>query len=161
MTNILVFLVIILVIVTSVQLIRVSELLSELKNRDVNEITDQDNNTQGLLYLLVGAGFLFFVIWQMVNWNHLLLPDAASLHGEKIDGLMKFTMGLILAVFFITSPMLFYFAYKYKYQESRKAQFYPENNKLELIWTIIPAIVLTILIGWGLIVWAEITGPPP
>ena len=36
-----------------------------------------------------------------------------------------------------------------------------EIIKLELIWTIIPAIVLTVLIGWGLIVWGEITGPPP
>ena len=36
-----------------------------------------------------------------------------------------------------------------------------DNNKLEIIWTIIPAIVMTVLIGWGLYKWNEITGPAP
>ena len=54
------------------QILRVSELLSEIKNKDVNEVTDKDNNTQGILFLIVGFSFLIFVVWQMVTWNHLL-----------------------------------------------------------------------------------------
>ena len=114
MTNILIALVVLLVIVALVQITRVSELLAELKNQDVNEVTDDDNKTQGVLVLIIGMGFIAFVVWQMLEWNHLLLPGAASVHGEKIDVLMKFTMTLILVVFFIVTPMLFYFAYKYK-----------------------------------------------
>ena len=45
MTNILIFIIAILVIATLVQIVRVSELLSEIKNKDVNEVTDKDNNT--------------------------------------------------------------------------------------------------------------------
>ena len=64
MTNILIVVVVILLVATLVQILRVSELLSEIKNKDVNEVTDKDNNTQGILFLIVGFGFLIFVIWQ-------------------------------------------------------------------------------------------------
>ena len=150
MTNILIALVVLLVIVSLVQLTRVSELLAELKNEDVNEVTDNDNKTQGFLYLVVGMGFIAFVIWQMFEWNHLLLPAAASIHGAKIDVLMQFTMGMILVVFFILTPMLFYFAYRYRGNKKNTAYFFAHNNKLEIIWTIIPTIVLTGVIIYGL-----------
>ena len=155
MTNILIALVVLLVIVSLVQLTRVSELLAELKNEDVNEVTDSDNKTQGVLYLIVGMGFIVFVIWQMFEWNHLLLPEAASLHGAKIDVLMQFTMGMILIVFFILTPMLFYFAYRYRGNKKNTAYFLSHNNKLEFIWTIIPTIVLTCVIIYGLKTWDE------
>ena len=77
MTNILIAIVVLLLIATLVQILRVSELLSEIKNKDVNEVTDEDNNTQGILFLIVGFGFLIFVVWQMAAWNHLLLPPAS------------------------------------------------------------------------------------
>ena len=156
MTNILIALVVLLVVASLVQLARVSELLAELKNEDVNEVTDKDNKTQGFLYLIVGMGFIIFVIWQMIEWNHLLLPEAASVHGAKIDLLMQFTMGLILVVFFIVTPMLFYFAYKYRGNKNNTAYFFAHNNKLELIWTIIPTIVLTGVIIYGLKTWDEV-----
>ena len=156
MINILIGIVVILIIASMVQIIRVSELLSELKKEDVNQVTDEDNNTQGILYLIIGFGFLVFVVWQMVSWNHLLLPEAASVHGAKIDVLMRFTMGLILVVFFITSPMLFYFVYKYRGNKKNKAYFFAHNNKLEFIWTIIPTIVLTGVIIFGLRTWNEV-----
>ena len=153
MTNILVFIITILVVVTLVQIIRVSELLSELNNEDVNEVTDKDNNTQGILFLVIGFGFLVFVIWQMISWNHVILPPASSIHGTQIDLLMKVSMGLIIVVFFITSPMLFYFAFKYRGKRSNKAYFLSHNNKLEVVWTVIPTIILTGLIVFGLKTW--------
>ena len=156
MTNILIALVVLLVIVSLVQLTRVSELLAELKNEDVNEVTDSDNKTQGFLYLVVGMGFIVFVIWQMFEWNHLLLPAAASVHGAKIDLLMQFTMGMILVVFFILTPMLFYFAYRYRGNKKNTAYFFAHDNKLELIWTIIPTIVLTGVIIYGLKTWDQV-----
>ena len=153
MTNILIFIIAILVIATLVQIVRVSELLSEIKNKDVNEVTDKDNNTQGILFLIVGFGFLIFVVWQMITWNHLLLPPASSIHGAQIDLLMKVSMGLIIIVFFITSPILFYFLYKYRGKKSNKAYFLSHNNKLEVVWTVIPTIILTALIIFGLKTW--------
>jgi len=153
MTNILIFIIAILIIATLVQIVRVSELLSEIKNKDVNEVTDKDNNTQGILFLIVGFGFLIFVVWQMITWNHLLLPPASSVHGTQIDFLMKMSMGLILIVFFVLSPILFYFLYKYRGKKSNKAYFFSHNNKLEVVWTVIPTIILTGFIIFGLKTW--------
>jgi len=154
--NILIALVFLLVIAALVQVVRVSELLAELNKKDVNEVTDSDNNTHGILYLLIGIGFLVFVVWQMLEWNHLLLPEAASVHGAEIDMLMKVSMGLILIVFFILSPMLFFFAYKYRGKKNNKAYFFSHNNKLEIIWTVVPTIILTVLIIYGLRTWDKV-----
>jgi cytochrome c oxidase subunit 2 len=153
MTSILIIVVVILLVAALVQVTRVSELLSEIKSKDVNEVTDKDNNIQGLLFLIVGFGFLIFVVWQMVTWNHLLLPPASSLHGAEIDVLMQASMALILIVFFILSPILFYFLYKYRGKKSNKAYFFSHNNKLEVVWTVVPTIILTVFIIFGLKTW--------
>lgn len=65
MTNILIAIIAFLIIVTLVQILRVSELLSEINNTDVNEVTDEDNDTQGKLYLLIL--FLFFRLCSLAN----------------------------------------------------------------------------------------------
>ena len=153
MINILIALVVLLIITALVQITRVSELLAEIKNQDVNKVTDDDNKTQGVLFLVIGFGFLAFVVWQMVTWNHFLLPPASSLHGAEIDSLMKVSMGLILVLFFILTPLLFFFAYKYRGNKKNTAYFFSHNNKLEVIWTVVPTIVLTALIVYGLRTW--------
>jgi len=158
MTNILIALVLILLVATLVQILRVSELLSELKKQDVNEVTDKDNAIQGKILLIVGALFLVSVVWQFVNWIPLMLPPASSVHGEVIDSLMQFTMLLIIFVFFITQPILFWYGYKYnKNKKNPVAFFFPHNNKLEVIWTVVPTIVLTAVILYGLSAWDQIT----
>jgi len=64
-------------------------------------------------------------------------------------------------VFVITQIILFWFAYKYQESDNRKAYFYPHNNKLEVLWTAVPAIVLTVMVGFGLYYWFRITGEAP
>ena len=159
MTNVLIAVVVLLTIAAMVQLVRVNELLSEITNKDTNEVTDEDNNKNGILFLIIGFGFLAFVIWQMITWDHLLLPPASSVHGAEIDTLMKVSMTLILVVFFALSPMLFYFAYKYRGRSGNKAYFFAHNNKLEIVWTVVPTIILTALIIYGLRTWDRAMNP--
>jgi len=159
MTNLLIALVVFLTIAAMVQLVRVNELLSEITNKDTNEVTDEDNNQNGILFIIIGFGFLAFVIWQMITWDHLLLPPASSVHGAEIDGLMQVSMTLILVVFFALTPMLFYFAYKYRGKKENTAYFFAHNNRLEVAWTVIPTIVLTALIIYGLRTWDRAMNP--
>lgn len=158
MTGTLVGLIIAVSLIVLVQLLRVNELISQVKNEDPNLVNDDDNKTQGLLvFLIAGVLFLGSVLWQFKYWGIHILPPASSLHGATIDTLMKVTCGLILFVFFITQPILAWFTYKYRGNSKRKAYFFVHNNKLELAWTIIPALVLTPLIIYGLNVWNNIT----
>ena len=159
MTNLLSALVVILTIAALVQLVRVNELLSEITNEDTNAVTDDDNNKNGIFFLLTIPLFLGFVVWQMVTWDHLLLPPASSLHGAEIDSLMKVSMTLILIVFFALTPMLFFFAYKYRGKKGNTAYFFSHNNKLEVVWTVVPTIILTALIIFGLRTWDRAMNP--
>jgi cytochrome c oxidase subunit 2 len=84
--------------------------------------------------------------------------DAASVHGETTDWLLNLNFVIIIAVFFLTNTLLFGFAWKYVRKPGVKAYFYPHDNKLELIWTVVPAIVLAVIIILGLKTWNGITG---
>jgi len=86
-----------------------------------------------------------------------MLTVSASEHGIELDNLLWWNFGVIGLVFFITQIALFWFAYKYRFRKERRAYFYHENHKVELIWTIIPTIVLSVLIVTGLAPWNRIT----
>jgi cytochrome c oxidase subunit 2 len=92
----------------------------------------------------------------------ILLQDAASEHGQQIDTMMINTTLISILVVLITGTLLFYFAWRYQYREGEKALFYPHNNRLELIWTLVPAVVMTILVIHGFFVWKNtmIDGAP-
>ena len=112
-----------------------------------------------LLFLLGGiAAFFYYSFFGGVD---PYVPALASEHGAFTDQLFWITMAICIFVFILTQIFLFGFAWKYQYKEDGKADFYPHNNKLEMIWTIIPAIVLAVLIFSGLKQWFKITGPAP
>ena len=148
----------ILAIVALAQAVRVFELSSALKG-DNPDVTDKDNNTHGLLLLF----FLVFLfggfLWLVLKYGDVLLPESASEHGKDIDNLWDISMGLIIIVFLITQPLLFVFSYLFRGNKSRKAVYMEHNNKLELFWTAIPAVVLAGLILYGLSTWINITSP--
>ena len=75
--------------------------------------------------------------------------------------MLYITIGVTGTVFVITQVLLFWFAFKYQERDGNKAFYFPHNNKLELIWTTVPAIFLTILVVFGLKFWFKVTGDAP
>ncbi|MFQ5448665.1 MAG: cytochrome c oxidase subunit II, partial [Saprospiraceae bacterium] len=59
-------------------------------------------------------------------------------------------------VFVICHILLFYFAYKYRGRKGAKSVFIPHDNKLEIIWTAIPAVVMCFLVIRGLVAWNDV-----
>ena len=159
MNGLLIALIILLAIVTLAQVMKIIEASNNLNDGKDNDVTDKDNNIQGTLYFIVGMLFLVSVVWMYVAWGDRLLPKPASFHGVDTDNLMSVSMIIINIVFFIVQPILFYFAWKYRGSKNRKASYYEHNNKLELIWTIVPALALAVLITWGLNSWGNIMNP--
>ena len=154
--NLLVLLAIVLLIIAGHQLLRIIELSRGLKKTKEWQITDTDNNMMGKAMLAFMILFFVFFFWQVERWMDRSLPPAASEHGVLIDALWDANMWLITVVFIITNFVLFWFAYKYRGNSKNKAVFYPHNNKLEMIWTIVPAVALTFIIIFGLKYWNEI-----
>jgi cytochrome c oxidase subunit II len=77
------------------------------------------------------------------------------------DQLMNITWMIIGPMFFLCHILLMVFTYKYYYRKERTATFFAHSTKLEMIWTVIPTIVLTTLIVYGLSIWQQITGHAP
>ncbi|WP_372768048.1 cytochrome c oxidase subunit II [Lutibacter sp.] len=118
--------------------------------------TEKDNNTQGILFVAFGVFFYGLMIFSFWKYSVILLPESASAEGVRIDKLYIVTMLLILFVQAVTQFLLFYFAFKYRGTEGRKALFYADSHKLEMIWTIVPAVVLAGLVLYGLSVWNDV-----
>ncbi|HYG14432.1 MAG TPA: c-type cytochrome [Bacteroidia bacterium] len=112
-----------------------------------------------IIFLVVGMSA---AIWEfMEHGKYVLIDNAASEHGASIDSMLKTTLWMTGAVFVVTQIVLFVFAFIYRFNPNRKAYFYPHNNMLEYIWTIIPAIALTVLVINGFKKWTQITSKAP
>ena len=108
--------------------------------------------------LIVG---IYGVYWSYSVQGPMSIHESASVHGLDIDYMFNITLILTTIVFILTHIALFGFSFKYRGSENRKAYFYPHNNSLERIWTIIPAIVLTVLVLLGFFTWRSITNVSP
>ena len=82
-----------------------------------------------------------------------MLPEAASEHGAAIDMLMDANLALIIFVFAITHIILLYFVFRYAKTKNAVATYKTHDNKLELIWTAVPATVLAVIIIFGIATW--------
>lgn len=159
MLDLLIIVSVVLGIIALAQLIKVLELAGHARGENSWDVTDRDNKTQARLMPVFLVVYFASIIYQMVAWGKYLLPVSASAHGETIDNLMMTSWIVIFPVFILTHILLFYFAWKYSYDKNRKAEFFPHSNKLELLWTIVPTVVLSILILYGLNTWNNITTP--
>lgn len=154
MTGLLSFAVIVLLFVVVVLIARTSELTAHLRG----EYKDTSNISKVNGILMISFLVLFFVgiAYCLKLFLPIMLPKAASVHGEKTDGLFNLTMIFLAIVFVLTQTALFYFAYRYNESKTSEAYFYAHNNKLELVWTVIPAIVMAVLVTFGLVEWYKI-----
>src|SRR6056300_1110543 len=159
MNTVSIIVLIVLAVLTIVQVMRISEISSSIQGGKDNQVSENDNDTQGKLLLLVGMGFVISLLVMYLAWGYHSLPSPSSEHGSEIDSLWNLSMLIINVVFFIVQPILFYFAFKYRGKKGTKAVYYEHNNKLELFWTMIPAVALAVLIIWGLNVWSTLMMP--
>ena len=111
-----------------------------------------------LVFLVAG---LCGAYWSFTVQGSMTLPEAASVHGVKIDEMFDVTTVITMTVFFITQILLFTFLFRYRHSSKRRAHYLPHNNTIEKIWTVVPAIVLTVLVVFGFFTWQEIMNTDP
>ncbi|HMR91213.1 MAG TPA: cytochrome c oxidase subunit II [Chitinophagaceae bacterium] len=143
------------------QIAKASEYVAILRGEEKSRKQSNKINAFLLLVFLIVGLYGVYYCNEKLGGKILPLGGAASDHGILIDRMMKYTLIITGIVFFITQILLFWYSFKYQESEKRKAYYFPHNNKLELIWTVIPAITLTILVGFGIFYWFKITGDAP
>lgn len=161
MTEILLTAIVVMIFVVIFQIAKASEYVSVLKGEE--KARKQNNKINAFLLISFLVLGLIGVWWcnELYYGKTLFVQGAASDHGEKIDLMLYITIGVTGVVFIITQILLFWFAYKYQENDNRKAYYFPHNTKLELIWTTVPAIFLTVLVVFGLKYWFKMTGEAP
>jgi cytochrome c oxidase subunit 2 len=156
--KLLILLVIVIGVIALAQLAKIYQLSARLRGHREEEISEADTRLQGSLWIVFMFVFFGTTIWQFVRYGDYL-PPSASLHGEAVDTLMNYNLVLVIFLFFVINALIFVFSYKYRYDKNRTALFFPHDNRLELIWTVIPSIVLAVIIIYGLKTWSDMTGP--
>ena|SRR5699024_10341864 len=147
-----------LLVIVLIQIARITEVTRSLRG-------DEDwkwVNSKRTANWLLAFGILLLVTtsWSAWHYKNYMMgygPHiSASEHGNEVDSVWHLTMFFTGIVFFVTQFLLFYFAWKYRERKGRRAEFIHDNVKLELIWTIVPSVVLVILLLRGLIAWNDI-----
>lgn len=154
-TTLLVFLVFIIVY----QIGKASEYASVIRGEE--NIKFKTNRVIAWVMVLFFFGFMYS-IWKFNDYfKDMMLPVAACENGVKYDSMFMVTLVVTGIVFFATQAVLFWFVYRYQAAPERKTTFFAHSNKLEILWTTIPAIAMAILVAIGLKNWATVTSDAP
>ena len=78
----------------------------------------------------------------MLRW----LPEDVSPYGPGIDSLFYFIYYITAAAFILVTALMVIFLFMYRHREGRRATYTHGNTALELVWTVIPALIF---IGLG------------
>ncbi|HQW10531.1 MAG TPA: cytochrome c oxidase subunit II [Saprospiraceae bacterium] len=140
------------------QVARINEMIKSARGEEIS--SEKSNNASAVGIVVFGIAFLVLTIWSSWYYKNQMMgygPHiSASEQGVSIDKLFNVTLIMTGIVFVITHILLFYFSWRYRYKKGRKVLFMPHDNKLEVIWTIAPSIVMAYLVINGLVVWNKV-----
>lgn len=148
---------VVLVLAILYLIFRIGNLVSLVKGKK-DEDTSWNSLNAYLFMLFMIAGLIGFFWYSFAHFDSYNLP-VASEHGVVTDYLFWVTMAVTVVAFVLIFIVMFWFTFKYRYEEGRKAAFFADDHKLEIVWTVVPAIVLALLIFSGLRAWNDITAP--
>jgi len=86
----------------------------------------------------------------------LRLPENVSTYGGKIDGLFYLILWITGIIFLLVQFLMLLFLFRYRRREGRPARYTHGSNRLEVIWTIVPAVICVVLALLSRRSWAEI-----
>ena len=108
----------------------------------------------GIIFFLVILGSILFHIFTPWYWT-----DVASNWGS-MDDTITLTFWIGGGVFVLVCLFMVYCVFKYSYKEGRKAEYKPEDKKLERILTWSTTLGVAALLAPGLIVWNQFINVP-
>lgn len=88
-------------------------------------------------------------------------PPSVSTYGLDIDQLFRLILLITGAIFVLVEGTLVWFLLRYRHRPGRAASYVHGSTAAELIWTLIPALIVGYLAFASQRVWARVQGPPP
>ena len=93
----------------------------------------------------------------MLRW----LPENVSTYGKDIDYLFYLIYYITGVAFLLVTGTMVVFLVLYRHREGRRAMYTHGNTALEIIWTIVPAIILVVLSFMSQTTWGNIKARMP
>ena len=88
-------------------------------------------------------------------------PENVSTYGPQIDRLFLLILWITGAIFFLVEGALLVFLVRYRHRPGRSAAYLHGNTTAEVIWTVVPALIVIWLAFGSQRVWSQIQGSPP
>lgn len=107
----------------------------------------------------LGAAALPSLATALPFW--LKLPENVSTYGGQIDGLFYLILWITGVIFILVEILLLYFLFRYRRREGKPARYTHGSNRLEVIWTIVPAVICVVLALLSRRSWEEIKQSMP
>src|SRR5215468_1488276 len=86
----------------------------------------------------------------------LKLPDGVSSFSGRIDNMFWLIMWITGIIFVVVELLLIFFLWKYRYKEGRQVVYTHGSSRIEVIWTIVPAVICVVLALMSRRLWADI-----
>jgi cytochrome c oxidase subunit 2 len=84
------------------------------------------------------------------------LPEGVSTYSANIDSMFTIILWVTGIAFVLTETLLFAFSWMYRRREGVRATYTHGNGRLEVIWTVVPAVLLLFLAFASSNVWSKI-----
>lgn len=89
------------------------------------------------------------------------LPESVTTTAPAIDAIFYLVLAITGTVFVLVELTLFVFLVRYRRRPGQRAYYTHGNGVVEVIWTVIPALILVLLAFKSQRVWARVRGIPP
>ena len=107
-----------------------------------------------IIFILIIIGSVWFHIWSPWWWT----PVASN--WGNIDTTIELTFWITGTVFVAVCSFMSYCVWRYRYRPDRKAEYKPEDKKLEFRLTALTALGVIALLAPGLVVWNKYVTVP-
>ena len=96
-----------------------------------------------------------------MHWLAKYFPHDIASNGRDIDGLFTVIYWITASVFLLVMGLMLLFLIRYRHRPGHKAIYHHGNNTLEIVWTVIPALILVWLTFKSEAVWSQVRGELP
>jgi cytochrome c oxidase subunit 2 len=109
------------------------------------------------IMLIAGTYYIWHYFDKYSSYTYFSVGSGSE-HGKALDEMFFVTLAITGIVFILCQVAAFVFPYMYRFKgPGTKGFYFPDNHKLEFMWTIIPTIVIMGMLVYGLKEWNSIT----
>ena len=113
----------------------------------------RSRHTIPLTIIAVVIGGICIAVALGIDW----IPLVASEQGDRVDNLLWFVIWASIAIFTLVATVLIYSAFAFRAKPGDESDGPPVhgNTKLEIVWTLVPTLLLAIMAVWAYIVLSD------